>query len=71
LEGLIDKKVEIERLTKETARLKAMAANTKAKLESENFAARAPADVVEKEREKYQGILVNLEKTEKALENLR
>jgi len=71
LEGLIDKKVEIERLTKEAARLKAMAASTKAKLESENFAARAPADVVEKEKEKYQGILVNLEKTEKALENLR
>jgi len=71
LEGLIDKKVEIERLTKEVARLKAMAASTKAKLESENFALRAPAEVVEKEKEKYQGILINLEKTEKALENLR
>jgi valyl-tRNA synthetase len=71
LEGLIDKKVEVDRLTKEAARLKSMAAGTKAKLESENFISRAPADVVEKEREKYQGILVNLEKTEKALENLR
>jgi valyl-tRNA synthetase len=71
LEGLIDKNVEIDRLTKEAARLKSMAANTKAKLESENFASRAPADVVEKEKEKYQGILVNLEKTEKALEDLR
>ena len=71
LEGLIDKKVEIDRLTKEVARLKSMAAATKAKLESENFAARAPADVVEKEREKYQGILVNLEKTEKALADLQ
>jgi len=70
LEGLIDKMVEIERLTKEAARLKAMAASTKAKLESENFASRAPADVVEKEKEKYQGILINLEKTGKALENL-
>ncbi|MCL2219819.1 MAG: valine--tRNA ligase [Chitinispirillia bacterium] len=71
LEGLIDKKVEIDRLTKEAARLKSMAANTKAKLESENFASRAPAEVVEKEREKYQGILVNLEKTEKALKDLQ
>ncbi|MDR3012673.1 MAG: valine--tRNA ligase [Chitinispirillales bacterium] len=71
LEGLIDKKVETERLTKETARLKSMAAAAKSKLESENFISRAPADVVEKEREKYQGILVNLEKTEKALENLK
>ncbi|MCL2183659.1 MAG: valine--tRNA ligase [Chitinispirillia bacterium] len=71
LEGLIDKKVEIDRLTKEVARLKSMANNTKAKLESENFASRAPADVVEKEREKYQGILVNLEKTEKALKDLQ
>ena len=70
LEGLIDKKVEIERLTKEAARLKSMAENTKIRLESENFISRAPADVVEKEKEKYQGILVNLEKTEKALADL-
>jgi valyl-tRNA synthetase len=71
LEGLIDKKVEIDRLTKEIARLQSMEKAAKAKLESENFVSRAPADVVEKEREKYQGILVNLEKTEKALENLK
>jgi valyl-tRNA synthetase len=70
LEGLIDKNVEIERLTKEVARLKSIAAGAKARLESD-FVTRAPADVVEKEREKYQGILVNLEKTEKALENLK
>jgi valyl-tRNA synthetase len=67
LEGLIDKRVEIDRLTKEIARLKSMADGAKARLESENFVARAPKEVVEKEREKYQGILVNLEKTEKAL----
>jgi valyl-tRNA synthetase len=71
LEGLIDKKVETERLTKEAARLQSMEKAAKAKLESENFVSRAPADVVEKEREKYQGILVNLEKTLKALENLK
>jgi len=70
LEGLIDKQVEIDRLTKEIARLKSMADGTKARLESESFVARAPKEVVEKEREKYQGILVNLEKTEKALASL-
>ncbi|MDR2578574.1 MAG: valine--tRNA ligase [Chitinispirillales bacterium] len=67
LEGLIDKNVEIERLTKEVARLKSIADSAKARLESESFISRAPADIVEKEKEKYQGILVNLEKTEKAL----
>jgi valyl-tRNA synthetase len=70
LEGLIDKQVEIDRLTKEIARLKSMADGAKARLESENFVARAPKEVVEKEREKYRGILVNLEKTEKALASL-
>jgi valyl-tRNA synthetase len=70
LEGLIDKKVELERLTKEAARLKSMADGAKARLESESFVARAPKEVVEKEREKYQGILVNLEKTERALAGL-
>jgi len=70
LEGLIDKKVEIDRLTKEAARLKSMADGAKARLESESFISRAPKEVVDKEREKYQGILVNLEKTEKALAGL-
>jgi len=70
LEGLIDKKVEIDRLTKEVARLKSMADGAKARLESESFVSRAPKEVVDKEREKYQGILVNLEKTEKALASL-
>jgi len=71
LEGLIDKGLEIERLTKEVNRLKSLVQSTKARLESESFAARAPADVVEKEKEKYQGLVENLEKTEKALENLK
>ncbi|GBU22613.1 valyl-tRNA synthetase [Fibrobacteres bacterium R8-0-B4] len=70
LEGLIDKQVEKDRLTKEVARLKSMADGAKARLESENFISRAPKEVVDKEREKYQGILVNLEKTEKALAGL-
>ncbi|MDR0305664.1 MAG: valine--tRNA ligase [Chitinispirillales bacterium] len=70
LEGLIDKNVEIERLTKEANRLKGLVESTKKRLESENFVSRAPADVIEKEREKYQGLLVNLEKTGKALSNL-
>jgi len=47
-----------------------MADGAKARLESESFVSRAPKEVVEKEREKYQGILVNLEKTERALAGL-
>jgi valyl-tRNA synthetase len=69
-EGLIDRQVEIDRLTKELARLRSMADGAKARLESENFIARAPKEVVEKEREKERGILVNLEKTERALAGL-
>jgi valyl-tRNA synthetase len=41
--------------------------NTKNRLENESFVSRAPADVIAKEREKYQGLLVNLEKLEKNL----
>ncbi|MFP4242391.1 MAG: valine--tRNA ligase [Chitinispirillaceae bacterium] len=70
LEGLIDKNVEIERLTKELERLKGMAEGTKKRLENENFVSRAPENVVRKEKEKYEGILLNLEKIEKSLDNL-
>ncbi|MFP4014209.1 MAG: valine--tRNA ligase [Chitinispirillaceae bacterium] len=71
LEGLIDKQVEIDRLTRELERLKGMAAGTKKRLENDNFVSRAPVNVVEKEKEKYEGILLNLEKIEKSLESLK
>jgi valyl-tRNA synthetase len=67
LEGLIDKQVEIDRLTKETAHLKTMAHLAAKRLENESFIGRAPQEVVAKEREKYRGILESLEKMEKNL----
>ncbi|MDO5576155.1 MAG: hypothetical protein Q4F84_03680, partial [Fibrobacter sp.] len=67
LEGLIDVKVEIERLTKEIARVQNLIEGSKKRLQNENFVSRAPKDVIEKEREKQQGLEVNLEKLQKNL----
>jgi valyl-tRNA synthetase len=67
LEGLIDKQVERDRLSKEIAKTEAFLSSTKARLENPGFADRAPAEVVRKEREKFQGILENLEKLKKSL----
>ena len=52
LAGLIDVASEIARLDKEIARLAQEVARVEAKLSNESFVARAPADVVAKEREK-------------------
>jgi valyl-tRNA synthetase len=71
LEGLIDRQVEIERLTKEITHLKSMADQAKNRLGNESFISRAPQDVVAKEQEKYQGILKTLEKLEKNLAALQ
>ena len=67
LEGLIDRQVEIERLTKEITRSNGLIENTRKRLESEAFVSRAPADVVAKEREKLSGLLGNREKLENGL----
>jgi valyl-tRNA synthetase len=52
LEGLVDLGRERERLTAEIQRLEGQIRGTRGKLENEQFTARAPADVVEKERTK-------------------
>jgi valyl-tRNA synthetase len=70
LEGLIDKDVERRRLEKEIARIAKLAESTRIRLESPSFAEKAPPEVVLKEKEKYGGILVNLEKLEKSLSAL-
>jgi valyl-tRNA synthetase len=67
LEGLIDKDVERQRLEKEIGRVRKMCEGAQVRLASPNFAHKAPADVVEKEKEKYSGLLKNLEKLEKNL----
>ena len=52
LAGLIDKDAELARLDKELSRLQGEIKRLSGKLGNDNFVARAPADVVEKEREK-------------------
>jgi valyl-tRNA synthetase len=47
---------ERERLSKELARLEEILASSKARLDSRKFLERAPADVVEREREKERSI---------------
>jgi valyl-tRNA synthetase len=62
--GLIDKQAELERLQKNIHKNEQDLQRIGAKLANENFVARAPADVVEREREKLADV-------EAALANLR
>jgi valyl-tRNA synthetase len=71
LEGLIDKNVEMDRLTKEIDHIRNLAESTKRRLENDSFVSRAPQDVVAKEKEKLQGLFNNLEKLEKNLAALK
>jgi valyl-tRNA synthetase len=52
LEGLIDKDAEIARLSKEMTKLDKVIKQSSGKLSNENYVAKAPADVVEKEKAK-------------------
>lgn len=52
LKGLIDVEKETQRLTKELENLDKEIERAKKKLSNENFTAKAPAEVVEKERAK-------------------
>ncbi len=52
LEGLIDKEAEIQRLDKEIVKLEKVIKQSSGKLSNENYTAKAPAEVVQKERDK-------------------
>jgi valyl-tRNA synthetase len=70
LEGLIDKQVERDRVSKEIVKTEKLAQGTRARIENPSFADKAPPEVVQKEKEKYQGLLENLEKLKKSLQAL-
>ncbi|MBD3320245.1 MAG: valine--tRNA ligase [Chitinivibrionales bacterium] len=71
LKGLIDKDVEIARLTKEIARLDALTKGAAHRLENQAFINKAPADVIEREKEKYQSFLKTRGKLQKSLESMK
>ena len=54
LEGVIDLEVERKRIEKEIARLEGLLNGTEKKLSNENFIAKAPREVIERERAKKQ-----------------
>ena len=73
LTGLIDTDKEIARLTKELDKLRKGAASTAGKLNNERFLSKAPAEVVQAEREKLDAAnekISALEQRINQLENL-
>jgi valyl-tRNA synthetase len=70
LEGLIDISAEQARLAREIERLSGLVAAMQKKLANEAFLAKAPADVVAREREKLLAVDTNLAKLKKNLEAL-
>ncbi|MCL0066021.1 class I tRNA ligase family protein, partial [Dehalococcoidia bacterium] len=52
LSGMVDREAEIKRLQREIEKWRGQAARTEAKLQDEQFLSRAPADIVQREREK-------------------
>jgi len=68
LEGLIDVGKERQKTEKEIARLEGQIRATEGKLANERFVANAPAEVVEKEREKLASYRETVEKLRESLE---
>jgi valyl-tRNA synthetase len=71
LEGVIDLDVERARLRKERDRLEGIIKGIDAKLENPSFVQRAPADVVEKERDKLRSFRQSLGKVQKNYDALQ
>jgi valyl-tRNA synthetase len=70
LEGIINLDTERERIQKEITRVEGLLTSTEKKLQNESFIAKAPKDVVEKEREKLTHVRSMLEKLRKILADL-
>ena len=72
-EGLIDMEKEIARLTKELEKLRKGAASTSGKLNNERFLSKAPAEVIQAERDKLAAAeekISSLEQRIRQLENI-
>ncbi|KAF0151260.1 MAG: valyl-tRNA synthetase [Ignavibacteria bacterium] len=70
LEGLIDLNVERARIEKEIARILGSFNSVRKKLENESFVAKAPAEIIERERMKMSDWQKALEKLQTILEDL-
>jgi len=70
LEGVLDFAEESRRLQKEISKLEPELARSKKKLTNDEFLARAPAEVVDKERDKLERLGSKLEKLQTQLERL-
>ncbi|MCK4592380.1 class I tRNA ligase family protein, partial [Candidatus Parcubacteria bacterium] len=68
--GLINEEKEMEKTKKEIDELEKYIQQIRIKLGNDNFVANAPREIVEKEREKYQGSSAKLEKLKKKLVSL-
>lgn len=71
LEGMIDLDKERDRIIKEIQRLEGFRQSVESKLANENFVSRAPADVVENEKNKARDATENLEKLRVQLTELK
>jgi valyl-tRNA synthetase len=60
LEGVVDFQAELERLGKQVAKLEKDVKSVQAKLNNDNFVSRAPAEVVDKERNRLQDMLESM-----------
>ncbi|OAQ15756.1 valyl-tRNA synthase [Bibersteinia trehalosi Y31] len=68
--GFINKEAELARLTKEMDKLKGEVARIEGKLSNEAFVAKAPEQVITKEREKMQGYLDGLAKLQQQYQEI-
>jgi valyl-tRNA synthetase len=71
LEGLIDLEAEKTRVEKEVGRLQAAIEATERKLANKSFIERAPADIVEREREKLSSFKATVQKLKANLAHLQ
>ncbi len=71
VEGLVDVEEEVERLSKKMIRLGEEIAQVKRKMENENFLARAPQEVVDKEKERLSRLLQEEERWKRLKEGMQ